>query len=156
MSNEWRRVVAALANDDRRAVYAEAVLGMPGTASARRDKHVRSLQNAGLLTAEGAPTDVFAHLLSEHPAEAKQGVDRWLRDGRIDHYPAKPSHRRELLDWVAARAIGAGERLDEKHLGERLAEFTTDVATLRRYLVDAGLLTRDAIGSVYERGTPSL
>ena len=147
MSNAWRRVVAALANEQQRSAYARAVLGLP----AENAKAVAALRAAGLLDDSDAPTEVFARLLAEHPAETKQGVDRWIVDGRIDHYPARPAQRLELLEWVAERALGAEEVLDEKALGERLAVFTPDVATLRRYLVDAGLLGRSNDGSSYSR-----
>jgi hypothetical protein len=145
MSNAWRRVVAALANQQQRSAYARAVLGLP----VESPKAIAALRAAGLLDDTDAPTEVFARLLAEHPAETAQGVDRWLRDGRIDDYPAKPAHRLELLEWVAARAVTTGEQLDEKALGERLEAFTSDVATLRRYLVDAGLLARSSDGSRY-------
>ena len=39
--------------------------------------------------------------------------------------------------------------LTEKELGERLGEFADDVAVLRRYLVDFGLLIRTRSGSTY-------
>ena len=145
MSNEWRRVAAALTDEKRRQAYARAVLGLP----AENAKAVKALREAGLLDDRDAPTEVFAQLLAEHPPETRQGVDRWLRDGRIDHYPAKPASRLELLEWIAARL--PEEDLAEKALGDRLAEFTADVATLRRYLVDAGLLERAPDGSSYRR-----
>lgn len=147
MSNAWRRVVAALANEQQRVAYARAVLGLP----VENAKAVRALRAADLLDDTDAATEVFARLLAEHPAETKQGVDRWLRDGRIDHYPARPAQRLELLEWVAARALATDEELGEKALGERLGAFTTDVATLRRYLVDAGLISRSPDGSRYQR-----
>lgn len=147
MSNAWRRVVAALANAQQRDAYSRAVLGLP----AENAKAVAALRAAGLLDDADAPTEVFARLLAEHPAETRQGVDRWLKDGRIDTYPAAVAQRLELLEWVTARALASGEVLDEKALGERLEAFTADVATLRRYLVDASLLTRDAEGTSYQR-----
>lgn len=147
MSNAWRRVVAALANAQQRDAYSRAVLGLP----AENQKAVAALRAAGLLDDADAPTEVFARLLAEHPAETRQGVDRWLKNGRIDTYPAAAAQRLELLEWVAARALANGEVLDEKALGERLGAFTADVATLRRYLVDASLLTRDAEGTSYQR-----
>lgn len=147
MSNAWRQVVAALANEQHRAEYARAVLGLP----LENARAAAALRKAGLLDGADAVTGVFATLLTEHPAETKQGVDRWIREGRIDHYPARPAQRLELLEWVAARALASGEELDEKALGERLGAFTTDVATLRRYLVDAGLVTRSPDGSRYRR-----
>lgn len=145
MSNEWRRVAAALADEWRRVAYARAVLGLP----AENAKAVSALRAAGLLDDRDAPTEVFALLLAEHPAETKQGVDRWLRDGRIDHYPAKPGQRYELLAWVADRL--PDEPLTERELGERLEAVTGDVATLRRYLVDAGLIARAPDGSNYRK-----
>ena len=150
MSNAWRRVVAALANPQQREAYARVVLGLP----AENPKAVAALRAAGLLDDADAPTEVFARLLAEHPAETKQGVDRWLRDGRIDHYPAGAAQRQALLEWVAERAVTAAEELDEAALGKRLEAFTTDVATLRRYLVDAGLLLRAADGSSYLLNRP--
>lgn len=53
--------------------------------------------------------------------------------------------------WVVERAFGAEEVLDESDTNERLARFTGDVAALRRYLVDAGLLERTRSGSEYAR-----
>ena len=145
MSNAWRRVVAALANEQQRSAYARAVLGLP----AENAKAAAALRAAGLLDDTDAPTEVFARLLAEHPAETKVGVERWLRDGRIDSYPAKPADRLALLEWVAARL--PREELAEKSLGECLEAFTTDVATLRRYLVDAGLVVRSNDGASYRR-----
>lgn len=145
MSNAWRRVVAALANEQQRDAYARAVLGLPS----ENPRAVAALRAAGLLDGADAPTGVFGQLLAEHPAETRQGVDRWVREGRIDHYPARPAQRLELLQWVAPRALAAGEVVDEKAFGERLAAFTPDIATLRRYLVDAGLVVRSADGSRY-------
>ena len=48
-----------------------------------------------------------------------------------------------------------GEVLTEKQLGEALSRFTTDVAALRRHLVDASLLERTPTGSEYARVDPS-
>jgi hypothetical protein len=145
MSNDWRRVAAALADPARREEYARAVLGLP----AEHPKRIRALQDAGLLDDSGAPTDRFAQLLSETAVERAEGVDRWLRAGRIDSYPARPADRRELLEWVAAR-LPAGE-FGEREFTEALTAFHDDGVTLRRYLVDAGLVVRDADGSRYRR-----
>lgn len=149
MSNEWRRVAAALADDGRRATYAEVVLGQPGQQSARRTKHLRALIDAGLLDSDLRPTDVFAQLLSENPPVRREGIDRWIANGRIERWPVKASDRIELLQWVAARALGTDDVLDEAQLGERLEAFHGDTALLRRYLVDHGLVERDADGSRY-------
>ena len=152
MSNHWRRVAAALADDERRAVYAQLVLGVPGVPGARREKAIAPLRGAGLIDDDGSVDgEVFARLLAEHPAETKQGVDRWLRDGRINQYPARPAQRLELLAWAAERVAAPGEVLTERQVNERLETLTTDAATLRRYLVDAALLERSPDGSAYRR-----
>lgn len=149
MSNRWRAVAAALADPYRRRVYAELVVGLPGSVGRRREKAIADLRAAGLVDDVGAPTERFAELLAESAPERLEGVDRWVRDGRIDQYPAKPSDRLELLEWAAAR-LPTGE-LDERAVTEALAQLAPDGVTLRRYLVDAGLLVRAADGSRYSR-----
>ncbi|MCC6856182.1 MAG: DUF2087 domain-containing protein [Microbacteriaceae bacterium] len=150
MSNEWRRVVAALSSPEHREAYARAVLG-EAPSGRRTAKLLADLQESGLLDAQGHVTDVFSELLAAKPVEARHGVQRWIKDGRIEQYPAKRGERRELLGWVAARLIGENEIIDEKTVNERLAEFTDDVAVLRRYLVDAALLSRDDFGRHYRK-----
>ncbi len=124
---------------------------MPQPDDKNTTKALAALATAGLLDADGHPTDEFARLLAEHPAETRQGVDRWLRDGRIDGFPARPADRRELLEWVAARL--PDRELTEPEVGEHLATVSADVATLRRYLVDASLLQRSPDGSSYRRAS---
>lgn len=149
MSNAWRRAAAALADPQRRAVYAELVLGLPGTPGRARDRIVAGLVDAGLVTEDGAPTDLFGRLLAETPAERREGVDRWLRDGRIEQYPAGAADRDELLGWVASR-LPDGE-FGERVFTQQLAAVSDDPVALRRYLVDAGLVERAADGSRYRR-----
>jgi len=148
MSNEWRRIVAALDNPGRRAVYAELVLGVTGLPTTKRTKAIAALQDAGLVDDEGkAIPDVFARLLAEHPPVTRTGIDRWVVDGRIQHYPAKPADRLEVLEWVATQLTPGS--YSEAEITEQLTAFTSDVASLRRYLVDAELIHRDADGSIY-------
>jgi hypothetical protein len=78
-------------------------------------------------------------------------VDRFIRDGRIEHYPVRADDRHELLVWARDRALPAADELTERELGERLLELTSDVAALRRYLVDERLVARDADGRRYRR-----
>jgi hypothetical protein len=151
MARNWRRIAATLADPDRRRVYAEAVLGLPGTPGRKREKALDALHSAALIDADGRPTDVFAELLAADPVPAKDGPERWLEDGRIRTYPAKRAQRRELLSWVVEQTVDHGESLDEAALGQRLDALTDDVAALRRYLVDGGLLDRDADGQRYRR-----
>ena len=155
MTNEWRRVVAALANPERRRVYASLVLGVaPDVAAPRLARALAALADAGLvrLSADGSTTvvdNVFADLLALEPEIRREGLDRFVVDGRITQYPAKAALRRELLEWVAGR-IPSGDHT-EPALNELLAAFVDDVASLRRYLVDDGLLERTPDGGSYRR-----
>jgi hypothetical protein len=99
-----------------------------------------------------APEAIYRDLLAQQPRrQAKTGVDRFLRLGRIERYPANVAERRELLAWIAGDAIRSGENLTEKQVNERLLSYTDDVVLLRRYLVDFGMLQRTASGSAYFR-----
>ena len=155
MTNEWRRVVAALANPERRAVYASVILGIaPDVPPARHTKALAALADAGLLTLhdDGSATIVeraFTDLLALEPEPKREGVEKFIRDGRIERYPMKPVERLEVLRWVI------GELDDgpwsEASINESLERFHPDVAALRRYLVDAELLERAPDGSRYFR-----
>ncbi len=158
MANEWRAVIAALANPDARSVYAEVVLGLPdaaGLPAKKRERAVATLRSAGLIRDAGGEfelvTEPLAAMLAEAAEPRREGIHRFIVDGRIDAYPARPADRRELLEWVADQAMSAEEVLTEAELGERLGRLRDDVATLRRYLVDGGLLLRTPSGTSYSR-----
>ena len=155
MSNEWRRVVAALANPERRAVYAGLVLDSPVDVPPARQARARAaLADAGLLTlhADGSATIVeraFDDLLALEPEAKREGVQKFVRDGRIERYPVKPTERLEVLRWVVGE-LDAGP-WSEASVNEALERFHPDVAALRRYLIDAELLERAPDGSRYHR-----
>ena len=163
-----RRIAAVLANDDMRTLYATIVLGQDSTLpAATAKKALAALLRSGLVqqvVEEGddshpgdghrvvASPQVFRELLAQHPPRViATGVEKYLRDGKIDRYPAAAHERHELLVWVVERAIGVDEVLSERDVNERLEPFTDDVAALRRYLVDAALLERTPSGSTYAR-----
>ncbi len=157
--NAWRRIVGILANDDARSVYARIVLGEPvdeaatGLRERRLGRVLANLADSGLVEDRDgtlvATGDMFRAMLAAEPVQRATGVERFLRDGRIDQYPASASERRELLEWVASEAFTAGEELSEPEVNARLERFADDVAVLRRYLVDHELLERTASGSTY-------
>lgn len=152
-----RRVLALLSNARSREAYARVVLGMPvPTETTRQRRALDALIEAGLVIRSGtaleAPLEPLEESLEALPRRAVlTGVDRFVSDGRIVQYPANPDARTQLLEWVAARALEPHEVLSERELGERLELMTDDVAVLRRYLVDAGLLLRTRSGSSYSR-----
>ena len=156
MADEWRRVAATLDDPVRRQVYASVVLGVPVDLPTKKlDKALAALVAAGLIVAESEKfvvvEDAFGALLAASPAVTRTGVDRFVRDGRIIQYPVRADDRLEVLTWARDRALPDASELSERQLGERLAELTSDIAALRRYLVDAGLVVRDADGRRYWR-----
>jgi hypothetical protein len=158
-----RRLAGVLADADLRAAYARVVLGsglddaLADLTPARRKKARASLIGSGLVAvdADGRATAtdaVFRAILAQQPATPPaQGVERFLRDGRIAQWPASPADLEALLHHVVARVLDPHEVLDERALTERLAPFAEDHALLRRHLVDAGLLLRTRSGSEYAR-----
>ena len=158
MADDWRQIVATLADPVRRQVYASIVLNIPiDLPPKKRDKALASLTASGLIAAHGdhhvVVDGAFAALLAASPAVARTGVDRFVRDGRIIQYPVRADDRLELLTWARDQAFPDSTELSERDLGERLTQLTSDVAALRRYLVDAGLVVRDADGRRYWRAS---
>jgi hypothetical protein len=79
-------------------------------------------------------------------------VRAFIRDGRLVSIPAKPSKRDLLLPVILDRCFPEDRPYEEAEVNTRLGELHPDVAALRRYLIDAGLMTRD--GGVYRRTRP--
>lgn len=160
---QWRAVVAALANPQVRRLFAELELGAPQeTAGAemgasRKRRALTSLRKAGLVREVSGNTvtnpEVFAQALASAPLpERPTGVERFLRqDGRIDRYPADAAERTALLALLASRVLDFGEVIPEREITERLTRFTDDPAGLRRAMVDDEILERTRSGSEYAR-----
>lgn len=161
MADGWRRIAATLADPVRRQVYASIILSQQLELPTKKHKKaLAALVGAGLVVADGdrylVVEDAFDSLLAASPAVTRTGVDRFVRDGRIIQYPVRADDRLELLTWARDRVLPetselTHDELSERELGIRLAELTPDVAALRRYLVDAGLVARDADGQRYRR-----
>jgi hypothetical protein len=69
-------------------------------------------------------------------------------DGRLADLPARHGRRRLVLEYAATR-FEPGVAYAEPDVNDRLRELHDDYATLRRYLVDEGLLRRER--GVYTR-----
>ena len=69
-------------------------------------------------------------------------------DGRIRELPARAAKRELVLEYVAER-FDPDREFSERETNDVLVAVYDDYVTLRRYLVDAGLLTRTA--GVYRR-----
>jgi hypothetical protein len=158
-----RRIAAVLADTEMRTAYARVVLGsslddaLAHLSPARRRKAATALTGSGLVAvaedgSASTPDAVFRAILAQQPATPPaQGVERFLRDGRIAQWPAGPADLDALLRHVVAQVLDPDEVLDEKALTARLLRLTDDYALLRRHLVDAGLVLRTRSGSEYAR-----
>ncbi len=83
---------------------------------------------------------------------ATSGQARVLRnfvdEGRLKAIPVRAAQRRVVLEYLAER-FERGIEYPEPEVNELLGRFHDDYASLRRYLVDDGLLTRS--GGRYRR-----
>ena len=109
-----------------------------------RDGHALALHTerfgaAARVAAEAAPAPAP---LSDDPAEDAV-LSAFVRDGRLVSIPAQHSKRRMVLEHLV-RVFEPGVRYPEREVNALLAVWHADVAALRRYLVDDGLLTREA------------
>jgi len=157
----WRRVLATLGNTDARIAYAQIVLGaahadlLPDVKPQRRQRALAALLESGLVGRQAsgglvAQDSIFRDLLAQQPRRQPQtGLDRFMRLGRIERYPANVAERRALLARIANEIIEPGEKLTERQINDRLLSYTDDVVLLRRYMIDFGLLQRTATGSSY-------
>jgi hypothetical protein len=110
----------------------------------RRDRHVLELLAdrfgaAARAAAEAAPRP---EPLSDDPAEDAV-LSAFVRDGRLVSVPAQATKRRIVLEHLV-RVFDVGVRYPEREVNALLAVWHPDTAALRRYLVDEGLLSREA------------
>jgi hypothetical protein len=107
-----------------------------GHALALRAEHFGAAARAA---AEAAPPP---QPLSADPAEDAV-LSAFVRDGRLESIPTQLSKRRVVLAHIV-RVFDVGLRYPEREVNALLAVWHPDVAALRRYLVDEGLLTRES------------
>ncbi len=77
-------------------------------------------------------------------AEDTRVLRAFIVDDRLVSIPAQAKKRLVILRWLRDRCFVEDRAYPEKEVNQRLALFHPDVAALRRYLVDAGLMTRAA------------
>lgn len=80
---------------------------------------------------------------SEEESEVPEEVRRFFKRGRLTAIPVPRGKRMVVLDYLASK-FEPGRYYSEKEVNAALREFLDDYVTLRRYLVDAGFLERDA------------
>jgi hypothetical protein len=138
--------------DTREALQALARLEAGGLAERDGDgwRFVADRLTAAARAAAPPPPGPDDHGASD-PAAAKV-LGRYLRGGRLLSVPSARGKRLVILDHLA-RVFEPGVRYPEREVNAYLRAFHDDVAALRRYLVDEGLLSREA-GVYWRSGGP--
>jgi hypothetical protein len=77
-------------------------------------------------------------------------IRAFIRDGRLTTIPAREKRRRIVYRYLRDQVFTEDREYPEAEVNQRLALFHRDVATIRRGMVDAGLVTREA--GQYRRG----
>jgi hypothetical protein len=75
-------------------------------------------------------------------AEEEKILNTFVKDGRLVRMPARQGKKLVILRWLVQR-FEPGVTYPERQVNAILQEVDPDYATLRRYLVDAGLMQRD-------------
>jgi ArsR family transcriptional regulator, arsenate/arsenite/antimonite-responsive transcriptional repressor len=78
------------------------------------------------------------------PAYDAKVLRAFLVDGRLASIPSQEKKREVILRFLVDRCFGEDRAYPEKEVNQRLALYHPDVASLRRYLVDTGLMARSA------------
>jgi ArsR family transcriptional regulator, arsenate/arsenite/antimonite-responsive transcriptional repressor len=83
------------------------------------------------------------------PAYDAHVLRAFLREGHLVSIPAQEKKRQVVLRYLLDRCFAEDRAYPEREVNERLGRYHEDVASLRRYLVGAELMTRAA--GVYRR-----
>lgn len=93
--------------------------------------------------ASALPREEAAAVEGDWSAEEADVLSRFFRGSRLTSIPAQRSKRLVVLERLA-QEFAPGIRYEEWQVNTILGGFHADHATLRRYLVDEGLLAREA------------
>jgi hypothetical protein len=163
-------LIGLLACEDRLRVFAAVALGArtvqeiakrSGLEETKVQAALPRLLGAGLV-AQSEGLHVSAEALraaARRRPERERGVadatpdeQRVLRnfvvDGRLVRLPARYAQKQVVLGYVARR-FDESRSYEEREVNELLRDLHDDTASLRRYLVDEGLLEREA--GIYRR-----
>lgn len=167
-----------LAEPERLSVFAAVVLGAqsPSEVAERTGlparevvSALRRLDQGGLVTTVdgrlAASVTAFKDALREHPPAAATGgepldPDRekasvlrvFIRDGQLLQIPVARGKRRVVLEHIAA-CFEPGVKYPERAVDAVLRAWYADYASLRRYLIDEDLMTREQ-GIYWRTGGP--
>jgi len=166
-------LVGLLAEPERLRVVAAVVLGASSPSEIASAtgldvrvvlKALRRLESGGLATsgADGVVLhselfkEVASTVVAAPPEHEDQVLRTFVRGGRLVRFPAQGAKRRTVLEHVA-QTFEPGRRYPESEVNAALRAWCeggeADHISLRRYLIDAGLLSRDA-GLYWRSGGP--
>ena len=100
---------------------------------------------AALPTAPGASPEILAGSWSDHEIAI---LETFFTGSKLEEIPSSRTKRLVVLERLA-QEFEPGVRYDEREVSFQLQLFHPDYASLRRYLVDEGFLTR--VDGVYWR-----
>ena len=169
------RVLGDLADANRLRVLAAVVLGesriveIAERTRLTEDEVARALGHllsAGIVVQDESGLDVDAKVFADAartvsmprtkpdlsdatPEQAAEPRNFVLGDGRVASLPARAAKRKLILEYVASTRFEPKREYGEREVNVVLEEVHDDYVTLRRYLVDEGLLERSA--GVYRR-----
>ena len=133
------------ADEAARALAHLAGIGLVRQSESGLEVDLRVLAEAARAASSPRPRPEIAGATPEQAAVVRNFV---TPDGRLRALPAREGKRLVLLEWVVGR-FEPGRRYTEREVNGSLLEIYDDVAALRRSLVDAGFLEREA--GVYRR-----
>ena len=125
-----------------------------GLASVDTDRRTYRLEPDALRRAAleaGPPRDTGLALGAIDDRE-EAVLRHYFRSGRLVEIPARLGKRRIVLERLALE-FDVGVRYPERSVNETLKRFHEDYASLRRYLVDEGFLSRER-GQYWRSGGP--
>ena len=88
--------------------------------------------------------------LEADEALTSKTIRSFIRDGRLTTIPSRERRRLIVYRYLRDQVFTEARTYPEAEVNQRLALFHPDVATIRRGMVDAGLVTREA--GQYRRG----
>jgi hypothetical protein len=131
-----------------------ARLGAVGLAEVGADRRTWRLVQEALREAArqvGPPREAGLALGAAHEEE-EAVLKSYFRAGRLTEIPARQSKRKIVLTRIALE-FEPGVTYPEREVNRVLQRFHPDYASLRRYLVDEGLLSRER-GRYWRSGGP--
>jgi hypothetical protein len=162
LDEERLRLVGLLAQQPQTMVALRAHTGLK---ESRVVRHVQLLEDVGLITrcGEAGEATYCLHVTALHqwkrqlfapdpatppPTPAAAVLARFIHGDQLVQLPVQPAKLQLVLQWLAAQ-FDMGVAYPEREVNQRLQGHLVDHATLRRLLVDYGLLQRQA--GIYQR-----